>query len=175
MLTQEQTTVTMKGKPVTLQGRVPAVGQAAPDFTALANDLSTVQFRAATRGKVCILSAVPSLDTSVCSIETRRFSEEAHKLGADVTVWTISMDLPFGQKRWCTAEHVDNVKMISDHRDGSFGKAYGVLIPDLRLLARAVFVIDKQGTIQFVQVVPEISTEPDYNAVLDAVRKLSGK
>ena len=124
------------------------------------------------RGKICIISAVPSLDTPVCSIETRRFNEEAAKLGNDVVILTVSMDLPFAQKRWCAAEGIDRVVTLSDYRDKEFGKAYGVLIKELVLLARTVFVVDKQGVIRYIQQVKEQSTEPDYNAVLAAVNKL---
>jgi thiol peroxidase len=115
---------------------------------------------------------VPSLDTPVCDLQTRRFNAEAQKLGPDVPILTISMDLPFAQKRWCGAAGVERVVTLSDYQQASFGQAYGVLIKGLRLLARAVFVVDKGGTVRFVQLVPEIGTEPDYNAVLGAVRKL---
>jgi thiol peroxidase len=163
--------VTMKGKPITLLGETIKVGQKAPDFEVVANDLSIVKF-SSFAGRVCVISSVPSLDTSVCDIETRRFNEEAGKLGGDVVVLTISMDLPFAQKRWCGAAGVKNVQTLSDHRDASFGKAYGVLIKDLRLLAKAVFVVDKKGIVRYVQIVPEIATEPDYDAVLKAVKGL---
>ena len=118
------------------------------------------------------MSAVPSLDTSVCSTETRRFNEEAAKLGDDVVVLTVSMDLPFAQKRWCGAEGIERVITLSDYRNADFGKAYGILIKELHLLARTVFVVDKQGVIRYIQPVKELSTEPDYNAVLEAVNKL---
>ena len=163
--------VTMKGKPVTLVGQAVKVGQKAPDFEVTANDLSPVKF-SSFAGKVCIIASVPSLDTSVCDMETRKFNEKAAELGSDVVVLTISMDLPFAQKRWCGAAGVKNVQTLSDYRDASFGNAYGVLIKDLRLLARAVFVVDKKGVVRYLQVVPEIATEPDYDAVLKAVREL---
>jgi len=121
---------------------------------------------------VCVISSVPSLDTPVCDIETRRFNEEAGTLGSDVVVLTVSMDLPFAQQRWCGAAGVTNVQTLSDHRDASFGRSYGVLIKELRLLARAVFVVDRGGTIQYIQVVNEIAEEPDYESVLAAVNKL---
>ena len=161
--------VTMKGNPLTLLGNEVKAGDKAPDFVALDTSLSPVRF-SSFRGKVCILSSVPSLDTPVCDLETRRFNEEAGKLGEDVVVLTVSMDLPFAQKRWCGAAGVTRVKTLSDHRDASFGMAYGVLIKELRLLARAVFVVDRQGTIRYVQLVKEVSSEPDYDAVLKAVR-----
>jgi len=161
----------MKGKPITLNGTAVKVGQKAPDFEVVANDLSTVKV-SSFAGKTCIIASVPSLDTSVCDTETRRFNEEAGKLGGDVVVLTISMDLPFAQKRWCGAAGIKNIQILSDHRGASFGSAYGVLIKELRLLARAVFVVDKAGVVRYVQIVPEIATEPDYDAVLKAVKEL---
>lgn len=163
--------VAMKGKPVVLLGNAVKVGDKAPDFEVVAKDLSTVGF-SSFAGKVCIISCVPSLDTSVCDVMTRRFNEEAVKLGDDVTVLTISMDLPFGQNRWCVAADVKNVYVFSDHRTASFGQAYGVLIKDLRLLARAVFVVDRNGIIRYENIVPELSHEPDYDEVLEVVKKL---
>jgi len=163
--------VTMKGKPVILVGQAVKVGQKAPDFEVTANDLSPVKL-SSFAGKVCIIASVPSLDTAVCDLETRKFNEKASQLGSDVVVLTISMDLPFAQKRWCGAAGIKNVQTLSDHRDVSFGRAYGVLIKDLRLLARAVFVVDKKGVVRYLQIVPEIATEPDYDAVLKAVKEL---
>jgi len=163
--------VTMKGQKLTLSGSEVKVGQKAPDFEVVANDMSTVRF-SSFLGKVCIISSVPSLDTSVCDIMTRRFNAEADKLGKDVIVLTISMDLPFAQKRWCGAAGVKNVQTLSDYRQASFANAFGVLIKELRLLARAVFVVDKNGVIRYIQIVNELTNEPDYQAVLDAVRKL---
>jgi len=118
---------------------------------------------------------VPSLDTPVCDLETRRFNQEAATLGPGVAVLTLSMDLPFAQKRWCGAAGVDKVTTLSDHRDASFGAAYGTLIRELRLLARCVFVVDKDGVLRYIQLVKEIAQEPDYAAVLDAVKKLLKK
>ena len=163
--------VTMKGNPLTLLGPELKSGDSAPAFEVTGNDLSAVKL-SDYAGKVCVISSVPSLDTPVCDVETRRFNEEAGKLGGDVKVLTISMDLPFAQKRWCGAAGVENVVTLSDHKDASFGKAYGVLIKDLRLLARAVFVVDGGGVIRYVQIVPEIAQEPDYEAVLKAVKDL---
>jgi thiol peroxidase len=168
---KQERTVTMKGKPLTLLGKELKVGDAAPDFEVVANDMSPVKL-SSFKGKVCIICSVPSLDTSVCDIETRRFNEEAGKLGSDVTVLTISMDLPFAQKRWCGAAGVKNVQTLSDHRASSFGNAYGVLIKELRLLARAVFVVDKNGTIRYIQIVNEVASEPNYEAVLEAIKGL---
>ena len=161
--------VTMKGNPLTLVGPALKVGDKAPDFVVLNNDLAPVSLSAYS-GKVCIISSVPSLDTPVCDMETRRFNQEAGNLGRDVVVLTISMDLPFAQKRWCGAAGVDKVVTLSDHRDASFGSAYGVLIKELRLLARSVFVVDKKGVIRYIQVVRELTQEPDYEAVLRAVK-----
>jgi len=163
--------VTMKGNPLTLLGPEVREGQKAPDFTALATDLSPVSL-ASFRGKVVVLASVPSLDTSVCDLETRRFNQEASGLGPEVRILVVSMDLPFAQKRWCGAAGVENVKTLSDHRDAAFGLAYGVLIKELRLLARAVFVVDAEGVVRYTQLVRELATEPDYAAVLAAVRKV---
>jgi len=168
---EKEGVVTMEGKPLTLLGKEIKVGEPAPDFEALANDLSPVKL-SSFHGKVCIISSVPSLDTPVCDTMTRRFNEEAVALGDDVVVLTISMDLPFAQKRWCGAAGVKNVQTLSDHRDASFGNAFGVLIKELRLLARAVFVIDKDGIVRYIQIVNELTNEPDYEAVLETVKKL---
>jgi thiol peroxidase len=164
--------VTIKGNPLTLLGDEVRVGDRAPDFEVIDNDLSTVMF-SSFLGKVCILSSVPSLDTPVCDMETRRFNKEAGHLGSDVAVLTISMDLSFAQKRWCGAAGVDRVQTLSDHRDASFGASYGVLIKELRLLARAVFVVDRGGIIRYMELVKEMTEEPDYDAVLQAVKKLT--
>ena len=163
--------ITMRGNPLTLMGDEPKVGDAAPEFEVLDNDLMPVRL-SSFRDKVCVISSVPSLDTPVCDMETRRFNEEAGRLGGDVVILTISMDLPFAQKRWCGAAGVDKVTTLSDHRYAAFGKAYGVLIKELRLLARAVFVVDREGSIQYTQLVKELTQEPDYEPVLDAVKKL---
>jgi len=163
--------VTMKGNPLILIGKEVKVGDSAPDFEVLGNDLSPVKL-SSFRGKVCVISSVPSLDTPVCDMETRKFNQEAGKLNADVQILTISMDLPFAQKRWCGAAGVDKVVTLSDHRNASFGTAYGVLIKELRLLARCVFVVDREGIIRYIQMVKEITEEPDYEAIMDAVNNL---
>ncbi len=171
---QATASVTLKGNPVTLTGNDVAIGQSAPDCTLVANDLSEFKL-SSLKGKKVIIATVPSLDTGVCDTETKRFNKEATALGSDVVVLTISMDLPFAQKRWCGAAGVDRVKTLSDHREAAFGKAYGVLIsggPLTRVLTRAVFVVDAKGVLRYKQIVPEITTEPDYEKVLQAVKSL---
>ena len=163
--------ITIHGNPLTLLGELVQTGRQAPDFEVIDKDLSAVKF-SSFAGKVCIISCVPSLDTSICDIMTRKFNEEAVELGDDVVVLAISMDLPFGQSRWCIAADVKNVYVLSDHRTASFGKAFGVLIKELRLLARAVFVLDKEGVIRYIQLVKEVTDEPDYDAALEAVKEL---
>ncbi|MGC9455308.1 MAG: thiol peroxidase [Phycisphaerae bacterium] len=170
----ETPTVTMKGNPLELSGPLPAEGDNAPDATLVANDLSQVKL-SDFFGKTLIVASVPSLDTSVCSLETKRFNEEAAKLGDDVRVLVVSMDLPFAQQRWCGAEGVENVTTLSDHHDAAFGKAWGVLMPGPRLLARAVFVIDADGKVRYRQLVEEVTNEPDYDDVLAAVRQIAGE
>src|SRR5437762_13413824 len=168
--------VTLRGNPITLGGSEVKAGQSAPDFTALDNGLKPVKLSDA-KGKVVILSSVPSLDTPVCDTETRRFNQEAAKLGAGVEVWTISMDLPFAQKRWCGAAGVSRVKTLSDFRDHSFGQNYGVVITDGPLAgsnARAVFVVGKDGTVTHVEYVKEITSEPNYEAALAAAKQAAG-
>jgi thioredoxin-dependent peroxiredoxin len=170
-MSERKGAVTFLGKPLTLLGNELKVNDRAPDVELLANDLAPTTL-ASYRGKVCIIASVPSLDTPVCDVETRRFNQEAGKLGPGVAVLTVSMDLPFAQKRWCGAAGVEWVHTLSDHREASFGKAYGVLIKELRLLARSIFVVDREGQIRYVQHVKEISKEPDYAAVLEAVKQL---
>ncbi len=162
--------VTMHGNPLTLVGSELHVGDPVPDLELLDNDLKAVKL-SSFQGKVCVISSVPSLDTPVCDMETRRFNETADTLGDDVVILTVSMDLPFAQKRWCGAVGVENVITLSDHRDAAFGTAFGVLIKELRLLARSIFVVDRSGSIQYIQNVKELSEEPDYNAVIEAVQK----
>lgn len=162
-------TITFKGNPLALAGGLPKVGDPAPDFAVLGNDLSAVKL-SNLKGKTLVVCSVPSLDTPVCDTEVRKFNEHATSLGNDVAVLVVSMDLPFAQKRWCGAAGVKNVQTLSDHRDASFGNAYGVLIKDLRLLARAIFVVDKSNRIRYIQLVKELSSEPDYEAALKALR-----
>jgi thiol peroxidase len=164
--------VTFKGKPLTLVGELPEVGRPVPDVTVLGNDLEPIAM-ASLRGKSLIVATVPSLDTEVCDTETRRFNEEAGKLGGGVRVLTVSMDLPFAQKRWCGAAGIDHVTTASDHRDAALGRGWGVLIKELRLLARAVFVVDSDGVLRYRQVVQEMTEEPDYEPVLAAACDLA--
>lgn len=164
--------VTFKNGPVTLLGNEVKVGDKAPDFTVLANDLSAVTLKDS-EGKVRLFSVVPSLDTGVCDAQTRKFNEAAAELGDNVVIYTVSMDLPFAQKRWCGAAGIDAVQTVSDHRDASFGEAYGVHIKELRLLTRAVFVVDAEGTVTYVEYVPEATDHPNYEAAVEAVKALT--
>ncbi len=163
--------VTLRGNPLTLAGREVKVGDKAPDVELLDNELKPVRI-SSYKGKVVVVSSVPSLDTPVCDMETRRFNSEASKLAEDIVILTVSTDLPFAQKRWCGAAGVDKVKTVSDHRETAFGQSYGVLIKELRLLARSIFVIDRNGVVQYVQHVKEVAQEPDYEAVIAAAKKL---
>jgi thiol peroxidase len=169
---KEQTqAITMKGNPLTLVNNLPQIDQTAPDFEVVGNDLSPVKL-SSYGGKVCVISSVPSLDTPICDMQTRRFNQEAENLSPDTSILTISMDLPFAQKRWCGASGVERVVTLSDHRKAEFGTGYGVLIKELRLLARAVFIVDREGIVRYVQLVKEIAREPDYDAVLEALKKV---
>ena len=165
-------TVTMQGRPMTLAGDEIKVGMTAPDFKVIDNDMLPMKFSRTYGGKVAVISVVPSLDTSVCDLQTRRFNKEAEALGPDVGVLTISMDLPFAQKRWCGAAGVKAVRTFSDYQKADFGKTWGVLIKDLRLLARAIFIVDKDGIVKYVQLVPEVTREPNYDEVVTALRAL---
>ena len=163
--------VTFKGNPLTLIGPEIRAGAQAPDFQVIGQDLAPISL-AAFAGKALLISAVPSLDTPVCDLETKRFNEEAAKL-SNVEVVCVSMDLPFGQKRWCGASNVDKVVCVSDHRDGSFGKNYGVLIsggPLDRVLCRAIFVVGADGKVRHVEYVKEITEHPNYDAALAAAK-----
>jgi thiol peroxidase len=174
MADQERTGVTtMRGNPLTLIGPELKPGDKAPEFQAVAQDMSPVGL-SNSAGKTRLLIAVPSLDTPVCSLETVRFNREVAQVGGNVQVYVISMDLPFAQKRFCGSEGISNFQTLSDHRDASFGRAYGVLIKDLRLLARALFVVDAKDTIRYVQIVPEVAQEPNYDEALSALRAATG-
>jgi thiol peroxidase len=163
---ERQNVITFKGNPLTLIGPDVKVGDKAPDFTALANDLSPVTLESS-KGKTRLFVAVPSLDTPVCDMEVRRFNQEASKI-ANLEVLVVSMDLPFAQGRWCGAAGISNVKTASDHRDASFGTRYGVLIKELRLNARAIFVVDANDMVVYKEIVPEVTSEPNYEAALKA-------
>ncbi|MCX7895761.1 MAG: thiol peroxidase [Thermoanaerobaculum sp.] len=165
--------VTFKGNPLTLVGHRPQVGDEAPPFSALRRDLTPFQL-SEVAGKVVIINSVPSLDTPVCATQARTFNARATELGEDVRVLVVSMDLPFAQNRFCSTEGIAKLEVLSDHRDASFGLAYGLLIKELRLLARSVLVINRQGKIAYWQLVPEIAQEPDYEAALQAARQALG-
>ncbi len=164
--------ITFKKNPVTLPNKEVKVGDQAPGFTVLANDLSPVTLQD-TAGKIRLVSVVPSLDTGVCSDQTKRFSDEAASLGDNVVVLAISADLPFAQKRWTEINKVDAITTLSDHRDLSFGEAYGVTMQELRLLARSIFIIDENDKIAYVEYVPEGTDHPDYEKALNAVKELT--
>ncbi|WP_435921693.1 thiol peroxidase [Paenibacillus sp. DYY-L-2] len=171
-MTQERANVaTFKGNPITLIGPELKVGDNAPDFRLNKNLLeeATLQDFA---GKIKLISVVPSLDTGVCDAQTRRFNEEAAGLGDDVVILTVSADLPFAQARWCGAAGVDRVVTLSDYKDNSFGKAYGVLIKEFALDHRAVFVVDKDNKIRYIEVLKEMSEHPDYEKPVAAVKEL---
>jgi thiol peroxidase len=163
--------ITFKGNPMTLLGPELKVGDQAPEFSVVDTTLAPVTL-ASHNGKIRVISAVPSLDTPVCDTETRRFNQEAAGLPDNVVVLTVSLDLPFAQKRWCGAAGIDRVTTLSDYRDRSFGQNYGVLIKELLLLSRCIFVIDADGVIRYIQQVPEVTSEPDYAAVMAAVKTL---
>lgn len=158
---------TMKGNPLTLLGPELKAGDRAPEFEAVDTSLKPVSLT--TTSGVRIFSVVPSLDTPVCDAQTKRFNEAAASLPS-VEIYTVSMDLPFAQKRWCGAFGVDKVKMLSDHRSGSFGENYGTLIKDLRIESRAIFVVDKDNTIRYAEYVKEVADHPNYDAALEAAR-----
>ena len=170
-MNERKNQVTLEGNPLTLLGPELSPGDRAPDVTVISNDMAPVKV-SDFKGKILIISAVPSLDTPVCDMETRRFNKEASGLGNNVEILTVSMDLPFAQKRWCAATGVDRVQTVSDHREAQFAQQYGVLIKELRLLARTVFVVDGAGVIRYIQRVSEVTSEPDYQQVIDAVKAL---
>lgn len=169
---QERTGVaTLQGNPLTLLGPELKVGDKAPDFR-LNKDLLTEVTLADFEGKVKLISVVPSLDTGVCDAQTRRFNQEAASLGKDVVILTVSVDLPFAQSRWCGAAGVDKVVTLSDYKNRSFGMAYGVLIKELQLDMRSIFVLDKDNNLVYVEYVKEMSEHPDYEKALAAVRSV---
>jgi thiol peroxidase len=169
-MVQTKRTVNLKGKPVALLGPEIKVGQKAPPFKLLAIDMSEVEL-SQSRGKVRLLSVVYSLDTNVCDLQTQRFEQEASKFG-DVVIYAISMDLPFAQARYCGAHNISNLKTLSDYREASFGRAYGVLIEKSRLLSRAIFVIDRDDIVRYVEYVPEVAQHPDYDKAIEALKNV---
>lgn len=161
--------VTFKGNAVTLVGDQVKVGDKAPNFTALSNSLEEKSLDDY-KGKVKLISVVPSLDTELCSLQTKRFNEAANDF-PNINILTISMDLPFAQSRWCGAEGIEQLETLSDHRDASFGKSYGVLIEELRLLARSIFVVNENDEVTYVEYVDEVASHPDYDKVLEHLRE----
>jgi thiol peroxidase len=167
---ERENAVTLKGNPFTLVGPELKVGDPAPEFETIGKDLQPVTL-ADTGDGVRVFSVVPSLDTPVCDAQSRRFSQEAAQL-SDVTIYTISMDLPFAQSRWCGVAGIENLTMLSDHRGAVFGSNYGTLIKELRLDCRAIFVVDQEGTLRHVEYVREVAEHPDYEAALEAVQAM---
>ena len=171
-MTQErQGKITFKGNPMTLVGQPVKAGDAAPDFRVVDNTLQPVTL-ASSAGKIRLITVVPSLDTPVCDTMTRTFNQDAAKLPGNVAVYTVSLDLPFAQKRWCGYAGIERVQTLSDYQDRAFVLNYGLLIKELKLAARAVLVIDASDRISYLQIVPEVTSEPDYTAALDAVKAL---
>jgi len=169
MAIERKGVITFKGNSLTLVGSEIKVGDKAPDFKLLANDLSEVTL-AGSQGKTRLISVVPSLDTPICDLQTKRFNEEAGKLPENIVVLTVSADLPFAQARWCGAAGASKVQTLSDHRGLSFGEAYGVGIKELRLLSRSIFIVGSDDKIQYVQYVKEITEHPDYDKALSALK-----
>ena len=163
--------VAFKGNPLTLAGKEVKTGDKAGEFKVLDGELKEAGLKDFA-GKIKVVSVTPSLDTPVCDMQARRFNQEAAKLPADVVILNISMDLPFAISRFCIAAGIDRVKAYSDHRDASFGNAYGVLVKELRLLARSVFIIDKNDVIRYIEIVPELTNHPDYDRALGELKKL---
>lgn len=167
----ENRKVVFGGNQVALSGNEIKIGEKAPDFTTIDNSLKPIKL-SDFKGKVKLISVFPSIDTSVCSIQNHKFNNEANSYGDKVVFMAISVDLPFALKRFCGAEGINNLKTLSDHRDAEFGNKYGFLIKDLRLLARGVVIIDKNDVIRYVEVVPEVGHEPNYENALKALKSL---
>ncbi len=172
-LPQKKGLVTAKGNPLTLLGKELKVGDKAPDFQVVDNSLSPVKLTDFT-GKVVLLSVTPSIDTGICDLQAKRFNRMATEVSDDVVILSISVDLPFALARWCGATGSDKIKTLSDYQDWNFGLQYGMLVKESRLLARSVWIIDKNGVIQYIQIVPEMPTEPDYEDAFGALKKLVG-
>ena len=169
---ERKNVVTLKGKPITLLGKEIKPGLEAPDFKVLDSDLKEVAL-SAFKGKIKVIASAPSLDTPICDLQIKRFNDEAAGWSKDVAIIFISMDLPFAQKRFCQVYNIRKVKTFSDHKDGVFGLNYGVLIKELRLLSRAVFIIDKDDKVQYVEYVKELGSHPDYDGALNALKKIT--
>ncbi|MCI0399045.1 MAG: thiol peroxidase [Chloroflexi bacterium] len=165
--------VTHKGRKLTVLGPVLQVGDPAPDFTLVATNFSPVRL-SDSAGKVRLISVVPSLDTGICDAQTRRFNQEAAGFGENVVVITVSAEHPYNQRRWCGAAGIDRVQVVSDHMDMNFGNAYGTHIKETRLDQRAIFVVDAEGVIRYLEYVPEIAQHPNYEAAVEAVREAVG-
>ena len=168
---ENKNAVKVKGSPVTLIGEEIKTGQSARDFKVLNTNMEEVTL-SGLKNKIKLIASVPSLDTPVCDLEIKRFNDEAAKLSKDLVIIFISMDLPFAQKRFCQANEIKIVKTLSDHRDADFGQKFGVLIKELRLLARAIFILDKNDVIKYIQIVPELSSPPDYDQALSALKNV---
>ncbi len=163
--------ITMGGNPITLLGQEATVGMVAPDFTVLDSDLNPVTL-SDVKGKTVIISVAPSIDTSVCANQARRFNEEASSL-KDTAIYSISVDLPFALGRFCAAEGIDNIKVLSDHKALDFGMKYGFVIEEHRLLTRGIVIVNPTGTVEYVEYVSEVSTHPDYDKALEVAKKLA--
>lgn len=160
------------GNPVTLRGNEVKVGDAAENFGAVKQDLSQFDFYNDTKDKIKVISVAPSIDTPVCSLQTTIFNEEASKFENDVEIVTITVDLPFAQKRFCGAKGIENIQVVSDHKDLDFGEKYGFVIDEFRLLARGIVVVDRDNTVKYVEYVEEVTNEPNYERALEEVKKL---
>ena len=169
---EKRDVITVKGNYVTLIGEEIKIGQKAQDFKALNANLEEVLL-SSFKNKIKLIASVPSLDTPVCDLEIKRFNDEASKLSKDLVIIFISMDLPFAQKRFCQANDIKIVKTLSDHKDADFGQKFGILIKEIRLLARAIFILDKADVVKYIQVVPELSSHPDYEAAITALKKVT--
>ncbi len=168
---QERQVTKMGGNDITLIGPALKLGDTAPDFTVLDNELlpkTLMDYE----GMIKLISVIPSIDTGVCDAQTRKFNELATEFSKDAAVLTISMDLPFAQKRWCGASGVDRVEILSDHHWADFGEKYGVLIKELRLLNRSVFILDRENHIRYIELVEENHNHPDYDTAIDALKHL---
>lgn len=164
--------VNFGGNPVTLLGSEIKKGDKAENFIAIKQDLSIFDFYNETKGKIKVISVVPSIDTGVCSLQTQRFNEESTRLSDEVFIVTISVDLPFAQKRFCGAEGINNIEVVSDHKDLDFGKKYGFTIEEFRLLSRGIVIVNKNNEVEYVEYLDEVTNHPDYDKALEEVKKL---